>query len=160
MSLKVKQRSNNLEEYNQQFRFNKIAFDDVIGDPFAKPEPIDGQYFLLARRSTINVMDNNFDLGKGTRNAAQPSVVDFYCDVDRVLTGALSVEEFDKFRDTYVTEVRTDALTPKERMQIEQRIGKLFRQRKLSPVSKYFKTIRQSVNSIRAKERSQGRLTL
>lgn len=143
-----------------QARLNKIAFEDVVGDPFAKPEPVDGQYFLLARRSTINVMDNNFDLGKGTRNAAQPSVVDFYCDVDRALIDSLSTHELELFRDTYVTEVRDDAFTPKERMQIEQKLGKLFRQRKLSPVSKYFKTIRQSVNSIRAKERSQGRLTL
>lgn len=150
----------NLDAYNEQFRYNKIAFDDVIGDPHAKPEPIDGQYFTLARRSTINVMDNNFDLGKGTRNAAQPSVIDFFCDVDRTISDALSPEDKAKFIEVYVLESNPDALTPKERMQIEQKLGKLFRNRKLSPVTKYFKTIRQSVGSLRAKERSQGRFTL
>lgn len=154
-----KQKGSNLDAYNEQFLFNKIAFDDVIGDPFAKPEPIDGQYFTLSRRSTINVMDNNFDLGKGTRNAAQPSVIDFFCDVERTIGDALTSEEKTKFFEVYVLESRPDALTPKERMQIEQKLGKLFRNRKLSPVTKYFKTIRQSVGSIRAKERSQ-RFTL
>lgn len=158
MAVKVK--GSNLDAYNEQFRYNKIAFDDVIGDPFAKPEPIDGQYFTLARRSTINVMDNNFDLGKGTRNAAQPSTIDFFCDVERTVEQALTSDEFTKFIDTYVLEVADGEFTPKERMNIEQKLGKLFRNRKLSPVTKYFKTIRQSVGSIRAKERSQGRLTL
>jgi hypothetical protein len=155
-----KAKGSNLDAYNEQFRYNKIAFDDVIGDPFAKPEPIDGQFFTLSRRSTINVMDNNFDLGKGTRNAAQPSVIDFFCDVERAITDTLDEEGAQKFRDTYVTGDKEDALTPKERMQIEQKLGKLFRNRKLSPVTKYFKTIRQSVGSIRAKERAQGRLSL
>lgn len=155
-----KEKGSNFDAYNEQFRFNKIAFEDVIGDPFAKPEPIDGQYFTLARRSTINVMDNNFDLGKGTRNAAQPSVIDFFCDVDRAIGDGLSEEERTKFFEVYVLESWPDALTPKERMKIEQKLGKLFRNRKLSPVTKYFKTIRQSVGSIRAKERAQGRFTL
>lgn len=155
-----KQKGSNLDAYNEEFRYNKVAFEDVIGDPYAKPEPIDGKYFTLARRSTINVMDNNFDLGKGTRNAAQPSVIDFFCDVDRTLTDTLTSAEMTKFMEVYVLESNPDALTPKERLQIEQKLGKLFRNRKLSPVTKYFKTIRQSVGSIRAKERSQGRLTL
>lgn len=154
------QGARNLDAYNEQFRFNKIAFDDVIGDPFAKPEPIDGQAFILARRSSINVMDNNFDLGKGTRNAAQPSVIDFMCDVERACLNALTLEEHTKFVEVYVLESRPDAFTPKERMQIEQKLGKLFRQRKLSPVTKYFKTIRQSVGSLRAKARAQGRSSI
>ena len=156
----AKQKGSNIDAYNEQFRYNKIAFDDVIGDPFAKPEPIDGQFFTLSRRSTINVMDNNFDLGKGTRNAAQPSAIDFFCDVERAISDELTPAEAIKFRNTYVWETVDDAFTPKERMNIEQRLGKLFRNRKLSPVTKYFKTIRQSIGSIRAKERSQGRLTL
>jgi hypothetical protein len=156
----LKEKGSNIDAYNEQFRYNKIAFEDVIGDPFAKPEPIDGQYFTLARRSVIGVMDNNFDLGKGTRNPAQPSTTDFFCDVERTVEQALTPAEFKKFLDTYVIEVAGSEFTPKERMTIEQRIGKLFRLRKLSPVTKYFKTIRQSVGSIRAKERSEGRLTL
>lgn len=156
----VKQKGSNLDAYNEQFRYNKIAFDDVIGDPYAKPEPIDGQFFLMSRRSTINVMDNNFDLGSGTRNAAQPSVTDFFCDVERTISDALTPDEVVKFLDTYVWEVEGHEFTPKERMHIEQKLGKLFRQRKLSPVTKYFKTIRQSVGSIRAKERTQGRPAL
>jgi hypothetical protein len=155
-----KEKSRDITDYNMEFLINKIAFDDVIGDPYAKPEPIDGQYFTLRRRSTIGVMDNNFDLGKGTRNAAQPSAIDFFCDVERTCHEALTDDEKTKFLNTYILEAADDVFTPKERMQIEQKLGKLFRQRKLSPVTKYFKTIRQSVRSIRAKERSQGRFTL
>jgi len=155
-----KETGSKFDAYNEQFRYNKIAFEDVIGDPFAKPEAVPGQYFLMSRRSTIGVMDNNFDLGKGTRNAAQPSATDFFCDVEKTVEQALTPDELQKFYDTYVTEIREDAFTPKERMQIEQKLGKLFRNRKLSPVTKYFKTLRQSVGSIRAKERSQGRLSL
>lgn len=142
----AERRSNN-DEYYQEYHFNTIAFADVLGDPFGKPEPIEGHYSSLKKRSSIRVATNDFDSGKATRNTAQPSMTDFFCDVERIITTTLDKETAQKVIDTYIFEITETALTTKERTAVEQKLGKAFRRNKLSPVSKYFQTIRQSIRS-------------
>lgn len=124
---------------------NRQAFIDVFGDPFAKPEPIPGQYQLLKSRGVVAAMKNNFDEGKATRNPARPSLMDFFCDVENLITRNLNSEHQGKFNEAYLYEVE-GALTNKERYGIEQKVGRLLRARKISPVSRYFKTVRQVIN--------------
>ena len=155
-------RKGNIEEYNQEFRYNKNAFDDVIGDPFAVPEPVQGNLDRMSKRSSIMVANNDFDSGHATRNTAQPSHTDFFCDVDHMID--LEFEGDKKriamFRATYITEESENLFTPKERQVIEQTLGKLFRRNGISPVSKYFKTIRQSVGEKRQHGKPRKQLTL
>jgi hypothetical protein len=128
----------------ERFRKNKSAFDEVIGDPFAHPEPIYGQYHLLKRRSSISAAKNNFDEGRTTSNKARPSIVDFFCDVERTVENALVEKNIlIKFADTYITEITDAAFTPEERSDIEQIVGKALRDHGISPVRVYFTTIRQ-----------------
>lgn len=123
---------------------NKIAFEDVFGDPFGVPDPTDGHYYSLKTRGLIAAMNNNFDEGKATRNAAMPSILDFFCDVDRVVEDVLTqASDRQRFIDTYITQIAIDALTQKQRSDIEQAMGKLFLSRRISPVTRYFKVIRQ-----------------
>lgn len=132
------------EDYDFEFLYNKNAFNDVIGDPFALPEPIEGHYITLQKRSSVRVADNDFDIGKATRNSAQPNVMDFLCDVESLIgnyfEGSLTFQQ--QFIRTYITEEET-CFDVKERVTIEQALGRYFRRYKLSPVSKYFQTIRQ-----------------
>lgn len=147
--MEVKKRSN-IEAYNLDAKNNKAAFDDVLGDPFAinregKREPRMGNYVKLAGRSvSIQAMSYD-DLGKATRNSAQPNVQDFLCDVDRIVERELANEPevLLKLKETYIWESTETAFTPKERMLLEQRLGKLFRAYRLSPVSRYFTSIRK-----------------
>jgi hypothetical protein len=129
--------------YNQQYALNKAAFEDVIGDPFAHPEPIQGQYITLRTRSSIMIAKNS-DEGKATKNPATPNIIDFFCDVERIVKRVLKDEAlFDKFMDTYIYQTTEDAFTKEERSRLEQQIGKLFIAYKISPVAKYFKVIRK-----------------
>jgi hypothetical protein len=122
---------------------NRQAFVDVFGDPFAKPEEIVGQYQMLKSRGLIAAMRNNFDEGKATRNSATPSSLDFFIDVENIVERNLSESDQVLFQEAYLFENK-NALTTKERSAIEQKLGRLFRARKISPVSRYFKTIRQA----------------
>ncbi len=145
----LERKRSNIEEYNEEAALNKAAFDDVIGDPFAfkngEPEPIMGQYMRLQQRGSIQAMNNNFDLGKGTRNPAQPLVQDFLCDVDKIVQKAyeLDSDSYKKFLETYIYESEDKHYTARDRMKIEQKLGRLFRKHKLSPVNRYFVTTRQ-----------------
>lgn len=141
---------------NDRFRENQAAFEDVIGNPFALEE-VTGHYITVNTRSTIRAMDNNFDLGKGTGNAARPSFVDFSCDVERVIDlGLVRLANGDKdvaktlqvvFVNTYITEDNTGLqFNAKERSELEQVMGRLFLARHISPVSRYFLTIRQKLS--------------
>jgi hypothetical protein len=128
----------------ERFQKNKRAFDEIIGDPFAHPEPIYGQYHLLKRRSSISAAKNNFDEGRTTGNKARPSIVDFFCDVERTIENAISEKNIlIKFADTYINESTDTAFTAKERSEIEQVVGKAFREHGISPVTIYFTAIRQ-----------------
>lgn len=133
------------ERSRERFLANKRAFDDVIGDPYAYPEPITGHYITLKSRSSIAAMNNNFDEGKSTRNPASPNVIDFFCDVERILGSIISTDDLlGKFTRTYITEDDLgEVFTPDERTRFEQEIGKRFRIYNIAPVSKYFTTIRQ-----------------
>lgn len=123
---------------------NKRAFDDVFGDPFAKPEPFTGQYQILKGRGAIAAMKNNFDEGKATRVPAAPNLMDFFCDVENIVSRNLDPVEQVKFEATYIFEAGPNQFTPKERVEIEQRVGRLLRARKISPVTRYFRVIRKS----------------
>jgi hypothetical protein len=145
------------EDYDFEFLYNKNAFNDVIGDPFAK-EPVEGHYITLNKRSSVRVANNDFDIGKATRNTAQPNIMDFICDVERVISDHFenNPTRIEEFQATYITEERADIYASKERTNIEQALGKLFRRRKISPVSKYFTTLRNSVGAIKERNRKNG----
>lgn len=121
----------------------KQAFVDVFGDPYTQPEPMVGHYQTYKSRGLVQAMKNNFDEGKATRNPASPNVVDFYCDVERILETTLSADELDKFWLAYIEEDLT-ALSDNERHSIELRIGRKLRERGISPVRRYFTSIRRS----------------
>lgn len=124
------------------FRANKLAFDDVLGDPAAIPEPIDGHYNTLRSRSSIKVARNNFDEGQATANPARPNVIDFTCDVDNVIGSVIKDKKLlHLFHQTYI--FGSVELTQKERTVLEQEMGSIFRHRGISPVSRYFTTIRR-----------------
>lgn len=131
----------------EEFRENKIAFDDVIGDPTAIPEPIDGNYNTVRRRSSIKVAKNDFDESHGTANPARPNVIDFVCDVDNVVSAVISNEDLlQRFYNVFVYGDDPKELSQKERTMLEQRMGRLFRKRKISPVTRYFTAIRKREN--------------
>lgn len=126
----------------EEFRQNKLAFEDVLGDPFAIPEPIDGHYNTLRSRSSIKVARNNFDEGQATANPARPNVIDFSCDVDRVITEVIKGKKvLQSFLNTYM--FGELELNSAERTVYEQRMGRLFIERRISPVARYFTTIRR-----------------
>lgn len=125
------------------FAANKQAFDDVFGNPFAKPEPFTGQYQILKGRGQIAAMQYS-DEGRATRNPAKPNLMDFFCDVENIITRNLDSVEQAKFQATYIYESGPNQFTDKERSEVEQKLGRLLRARKISPVSRYFKTIRQA----------------
>lgn len=128
----------------QSYAVAKQAFVDVFGDPYAQPEAIPGHYQTLKGRGPVQAMKNNFDEGKATRNPASPNVVDFYCDVERILEVTLTKDELDKFFLIYIVETDLSALDENARQSIEQRIGRTLRERGMSPVRRYFTSIRRS----------------
>jgi hypothetical protein len=131
---------------------NKSAFTEVMGDPYAKPDPIEGQYSYLKNRSSISVASKE-EAPSVSINEARPSVVDFFCDVeaaiiDGMLIFARSWREPDEclfvFHTTYITEDDNYyKFDQGERNKIEQIIGRIFRERDMSPVRKYFSAIRR-----------------
>ena len=137
----------------EQFRLNKSAFDEVIGDPFGLEETI-GHYVTLNTQSVIKAV-NELGLGHGTANPAKPSPVDFTCDVEKVIKlGLTRYMRGDKlaaakllrtFIATYITESGTRIFSSNERRDIEQIIGRLLLERQISPVRLYFLTIRRRV---------------
>lgn len=133
---------------------NKRAFVDVIGDPFALPEPIEGEYYRLKRRTAIKTF-NIDDAGSATARAAQPNKMDFFCDVDNavgeVVTNKVLLERFWR---TYLDD--EPALNQAQRNELEQRIGRKFVVRRISPVREYFKTIRRKLGETRVATPLQG----
>lgn len=127
----------------ERFADNKQAFNDVFGDPFAKPEAIEGSYNRLKRRSSINVQQIN-DSVADTKYPAKPSIHDFFCDAERAVDDVIQDETTSRyFVQTYVTEETLTAFTQDERTKLEQEIGKRLHARKISPVTRYFSVIRQ-----------------
>ena len=128
---------------SELYEANRQAFVDVFGDPSVQPEPTIGHYQSLKGRGLVAAMKNNFDEGKATRNTAAPNIIDFFCDVESIVTRNLDKGEVEKFVDTYIYEAGEGGLTDKERSGIEQRLGRLLRARKISPVSRYFRAVRK-----------------
>lgn len=142
-------RGQDLKQYSAEIRAaeNKVSFDEVFGDPFSQPEPTVGHYETIKSRGIVQAMQNNFDEGVGTRNPACPSITDFVCDVERTLAMALSPVELVMFLDTYMYELKgKGTFNQGERSRIEQRVGKALRDNHISPVSKYFTSIRRNVS--------------
>ena len=132
---------------------NKRAFDEIIGDPYAKPEPIQGQYSALKSRSSVPIANIKGSLSE-SKNAARPSPVDFFCDVEAAVKDGLSTYSTqciggmyeNLFINTYIVEDSNFGIfNQKERSKLEQIIGKIFIERGISPSSKYFTSIRRKV---------------
>lgn len=137
--------SNITSDYDRErFIDNKFAFDEVVGDPFAVPEPIDGHYYILKSRGPVAAMKNNFDEGKATVNPATPNPIDFFCDVERTIEDALEdPKTIGTFFDIYIDQSTEVGFDNEQRVDVEQKVGALFRKRHISPVSKYFRTTRK-----------------
>jgi hypothetical protein len=129
----------------------KAAFDEVLGDPYAHPEPIEGHYSLLKSRSSLSVAEPQRD-SPSPVNQARPNQLDFFCDVDSAVDDGLAVfqkhhPEFGKalnvlFLGTYWFETGP-MFNQKERAELEQYIGRILVARKISPVSRYFTVTKQ-----------------
>jgi hypothetical protein len=128
---------------------NKGAFDEIIGDPYGFPEPIQGHYAILKNSSGVKV--TKLDMTSGTNNSAQPNVMDFSCDVDNAIDDGIKtlqnrypgrIELFNMFLNTYFYEV-DPMFNQQDRAEIEQIIGNILRKRRISPVSRYFTAIRK-----------------
>lgn len=129
----------------------KNAFDEIIGDPFGHPEPIEGHYSLLKSRSGIFTVESERD-SPSPVNQARPNQLDFFCDVDSAIDDGLAVfqkhhPDFGKalnvlFLGTYWFETGP-MFNQKERAELEQMIGRILVARKISPVSRYFTVTKQ-----------------
>lgn len=132
---------------SERWHRNKIAFDSIIGDPFSKPEPIEGRYAALKSRSSVIVVNNEPQSSPSPVNQARPSVTDFLIDVDAAIQDGMSTMHETAFRiflDTYITEDESAVrFNQKERSKVEQLIGNILVERKIYPASRYFTAIRK-----------------
>jgi hypothetical protein len=134
---------------SERWRRNKSAFVEVLGDPYSYtqdgPEPIQGHYTSLKNGSGVKT--STIDQVASTGNPARPNALDFFIDVDKaVLSGLDSVEKGlgAIFMNTYFYEDSSrPILGQRQRSKIEQAIGYIFIKRHISPVGRYFTTVRQ-----------------
>ena len=137
---------------SERWARNKSAFDEIIGDPYSLPDPINGHYAELKQRSSIKIAELN-DSSSGTANPARPNHLDFFVDVESAITDGLDVyakeysfdgDVYETFLNTYVFELSKEfCFTQKERADVEQLIGHIFITRGIYPAAKYFTTIRK-----------------
>lgn len=130
----------------------KRAFDEIIGNPYSKPDPTEGHYSMLKSRSSLAIAEPERK-AKTPVNEARPSAIDFFIDVDAAVADGLDVfgrtwREPDQvdfiFQSTYFTEdQKYYHFTQQERAEVEQAIGQLLVYRGISPAAKYFTAIRQ-----------------
>jgi hypothetical protein len=130
----------------------KAAFDEVIGDPFGHPEPIDGCYMTLRSGSPVKIGGTDVTpTSSSPVNEGKPNAVDFFCDVEAAIKDGLDVWEWREdltqkvfvFQTTYFTEDPAYyQFTQKERAELEQHIGRILVARKISPVPRYFTIIK------------------
>lgn len=131
----------------------KAAFDEIIGDPYTKPEPIDGEYLTLKNSSAVRIGGTDVtQKSSKTIAEARPNVVDFCCDVESAIKDGLEIFEWREnldqkifiFSTTYFTEYpEYYKFTQLERAVLEQHIGRILISRGISPVRKYFTFIKQ-----------------
>ncbi len=131
---------------SERWSRNKRAFNEVIGDPYALHEPIEGHYSMLKGRSTIMIAGGETK-SPSPVNQARPNVIDFIIDVDACVEDGMSTMDDVALRifiDTYITE-DPDAVKfdQNQRNKVEQLIGNILVERKIYPVTKYFTTIRK-----------------
>lgn len=127
---------------------NKRAFDEVLGDPYSYTsdgsDTIQGHYSRLKNGSGVKVCTIDQQPG-GSANPARPTALDFFIDVDAAIADGLDEigsKLGDLFINTYFFEI-DPRFTQQERANVEQIIGRLLLKRSISPVSKYFTTIRK-----------------
>jgi len=127
-----------------RFQKNKAAFEEVFGNPFVKPEPLQGHYQRFTA-ATVSIKAVRYDEDPhGTKNPCSPSAIDFVCDVDKLVMRCMTQPgDLGKFLRTYITDDDPNAFTPKQRQRIEQEIGTALLEHKLSPVLGYFRTERK-----------------
>lgn len=119
----------------------KAAFVEVLGDP-SSPDTPEGAYSEYKRRSAMRIAEIN-DLGHGSVNPAKPLVNDFFCDVENVVKEVIpDLQVRQLFWNTYLME-EPDLFTHAELSRFEREIGKKFIARRITPVSRYFRSIRQ-----------------
>lgn len=130
----------------------KKAFDDIIGDPYAWPEPVVGQYEELRGQSSIVIIDPEPKSGI-TLNPARPNSMDFFIDVDNAINDGLDI--FGKtwrepnqvkfvFDNTYfMCDNEYYVFNQHERSELEQVIGRILVARSIAPAKKYFTTIKR-----------------
>ena len=132
---------------------NKSAFVDIIGDPYAYKEIVDGHYMTLKSRNSITCV-NNEQTSKSPVNGARPSTTDFAIDVESAVSDGLeaytkqdtkkrTLEQLKELFDNTYLLGTGDAFNQNERAEIEQHVGRILVKRSISPVSKYFTTIKQ-----------------
>jgi hypothetical protein len=130
-------------EGKARFQRNKAAFEEVFGNPFVKPEPLQGHYQRFRARQSAIMAIKYGDDPHGTKNPCQPSVIDFFCDVDNIVSRVLGTKQnVVRFQLTYM-EDDDKQFTPKQRQEIEQEIGAELLNLKIAPVLGYFQTERK-----------------
>jgi hypothetical protein len=140
----------------ERFRLNKSAFDEIIGDPYAYPEPVQGHYTTVITSSKIRPVCN-WGEGRSAPNLARPSPLDFCCDVENIVQlGLVRFMRGDKaeaakllkvFINTYIIEDdKQESFSATERREIEQIIGRILLDRHVAPIRKYFLTVRKKKN--------------
>lgn len=119
-----------------------------MGDPFCADDG-EGNYQIMRHRSLLSATRNNFGEGAATVNAARPNAIDFCVDTEAVILKVIGDDEelLRLFIGTYITwtvdSIKQSPLTQDERTWIEQRMGRLFLAHGISPVIKYFTTVRR-----------------
>lgn len=129
-------------------RKHREAFEDVIGDPYTL-ESIEGNYIRFRFRSILSASRANIGEGQTTSNPCKPNTVDFCCDVERVIRDVLPESDglYQRFLDQYIHLNEPDnSISLDERNYLEQRMGRLFVVRGLSPVHKYFSVVKRRSN--------------
>lgn len=141
----MNQNQRRAEKRRQKESEYKKAFDDVIGDPYALGEPLEGNYITLKCRSSVPNTDYEKE-SSATPNQARPSILDFAIDVEKSVSLGLSNLNVlsEVFWKVYVEGYHEDKLlTQGQRTQLESKIGRIFLEQGISPVRNYFKVIRQ-----------------
>lgn len=129
----------------ERWHRNKVAFDEIVGDPFATEETI-GQY--EASKNSTDAKTGQLQKGRGAR----PNFIDFQADVEKSIVDALKkhvgksdvdlAKELTLFYNTYITGLEP-TYTQQERSEVEQVVGKMLRKRGISPIAKYFTIIKK-----------------
>ena len=107
---------------------------------------------MLKSRSSLAIADSE-QKSKSPVNQARPNPIDFGCDVEAAVEDGLKVfidrektytlsDIKEVFDNTYLLGTG-DIFSQQERAKLEQDIGQILVSRGISPVSKYFTTIKQ-----------------